>query len=463
MEEELKKEEKDYKTPREREMATANIPRLVLRYSIPTIIGMLVSAMYIVVDRFFVARIEGIGEYALAGVTLASPVILILGSFSLLIGVGSAANISIRLGRGDRDGAERILGQCFTLNIVVSVILGIIALIFLPQLLTIFGADETTLPFADIYTRIKIYGVVVMFLSWAMNHPIRAAGNAKRFAAAQLLGAGLNIILNPLFIFTFDMGLHGAAWSTVAAQSVSALMVMSYYFRGDPAIRIRKKYLRPNMKYILAIASIGVAPFLMQIMSSAVQAIANNTLAYHGGQASIGAFGAITAVTALFVMPIFGIAQGSQPIIGFNFGAGNMKRVRTAYMWSALYAVSICALGTILITIFPTQIISMFADRPEVIEIGSIGLRIMAFTMPFAAFQMNASTFFMAIGKAKKSIILSVMRQGIVLIPLYLILPRFFGIEGIWWATPAADISAFVVTALLILRELRSFNRNITA
>jgi len=298
--------------------------------------------------------------------------------------------------------------------------------------------------------------VVVMFLSWAMNHPIRAAGNAKRFAAAQLLGAGLNIILNPLFIFTFDMGLHGAAWSTVAAQSVSAAMVMSYYFRGDPAIRLRKKYLRPDLKYILAIASIGIAPFLMQIMNSAVQAIANNTLAVYGGQASIGAFGAITAVTALFVMPIFGIAQGSQPIIGFNFGAGNMKRVRSAYTWSALYAVSICAIGTIIITIFPTQIISMFANRPEVVEIGSVGLRIMAFTMPFAAFQMNASTFFMAIGKAKKSIILSVMRQGIVLIPLYLILPRFFGIEGIWWATPAADISAFAVTALLILRELRS-------
>jgi len=451
--------EKQYMTPREKEMATANIPRLVLRYSIPTVIGMLVSAMYIVVDRFFVARIYGIGEYALAGVTLASPVILILGAFSLLIGVGSAANISIRLGRGDRDGAEKILGNCFTLNIIVSITMGALALIFLPQLLTIFGADEYTLPFADIYTRIKIYGVVLMFLSWAMNHPIRAAGNAKRFAAAQLLGAILNIFLNPLFIFTFDMGLHGAAWSTVVAQGVSATWVMMYYFRGQPAIRLRLKNLKPDPKYIIAIASIGVAPFLMQLLGSAVQAIANNTLREFGGPYAIGAFGAITAVTSLFVMPIFGIAQGSQPIIGFNFGAGNMERVRKAYFASASYAVAICAIGTVLIVSSPAWIIGMFAESPEIVEMGAVGIRIMAFTMPFAAFQMNASTFFMAIGKAKKSVVLSVMRQGIVLIPLYLILPRFMGVDGIWWATPAADLSAFAVTLFFILREMRILNK----
>ena len=459
--EEKEKTEEKYMTPREKEMATANIPRLVLRYSIPTIIGMLVSAMYIVVDRFFVARIYGIGEYALSGVTLASPVILILGAFSLLIGVGSAANISIRLGKGDREGAEKILGNAFTLNIVVSLVTGALALIFLNPLLELFGADEYTLSHAYIYTSIKIYGVLFMFLSWAMNHPIRAAGNAKRFAASQLLGAGLNIVLNPLFIFTFGWGLHGAALSTVVAQIISSIFVMSYYFRGAPAIRIRKKNLRLDPKYVLAIASIGIAPFLMQLLGSGVAAIANNTLGYFGGPHAIGAFGAISAVTALFIMPIFGIAQGSQPIIGFNFGAGNLKRVRTAYFYSAMYAVTICAIGTVLMMSFPNWIIGAFAANPDIVELGAVGLRIIAFTMPFAAFQMNASTFFMAIGKAKKSIALSVMRQGIVLIPLYLILPHFFGVDGIWWATPAADLSAFTLTLILILREMRHLNKKL--
>jgi len=322
-------------------------------------------------------------------------------------------------------------------------------------LLILFGADECTLPFASIYTGIKVYGVIFMFLSWAMNHPIRATGNAKRFAATQLLGAGLNIVLNPLFIFTFDWGLHGAAWSTVVAQAVSATWVMMYYFRGQPAIRIRRKNLKLDPKYVLAIASIGVAPFLMQLLGSAVAAIANNTLRYFGGPHAIGAFGAITAVTALFVMPIFGIAQGSQPIIGFNFGAGNMQRVRQGYFWAAMYAVLICLLGTILIFIFPVWIIELFADSPEIVAMGAIGIRIMAFTMPLAAFVMNASTFFMAIGRAKISVLLSVSRQGVILIPLYLILPRFMDIDGIWWATPIADGTAFLITIFMILREMK--------
>jgi putative MATE family efflux protein len=451
---------KEFMTAREREMGTAKIPGMVLRYSIPTIIGMLVSAMYVVVDRFFVARIEGVGADALAGVTLASPVMLILQAFSLLIGVGSAANISIRLGKGDRAGAEKILGNAFILILIVSITMGTLALIFLEPLLMIFGADENTLPFAYIYTQIKIFGIVLMFLSFAMNHPIRAAGNAKRFASAQLLGAILNIFLNPLFIFTFDMGIHGAGWSTVVAQAASAAWVMSYYFRGQPAIRLRRRNFRLDPKYIVAICSIGVAPFFMQLLSSAIQGIANNFLGYLGGGHAIGAYGAIIAVFSLFVMPIFGITQGSQPILGFNYGAGNMKRVRTAYFWSALYAVSICVLGMILMVSLPTQIVGLFAAEPEIIEIGAVGIRIMAITLPAAAFVMNASTFFMSIGRAKISILLSVMRQGIVLIPLYFILPQFFGIFGIWWATPAADLTAFTVAMLMILREMRRLRKH---
>ncbi|MCL2575312.1 MAG: MATE family efflux transporter [Defluviitaleaceae bacterium] len=452
---------REYLTPREQQMAGANLRKLVLTYSIPTVIGMLVSALYVVVDRFFVAQIPGIGDDALAGITLASPVVLILGSVSLLIGVGSAAKISIRLGEGDRAGAERILGNCFTLNLICSITLGIIALIFLEPILRAFGASDATLPHAYTYTSIKLYGALFMYLSWSMNHPIRATGNAKRFASAQLIGAISNIFLNPLFIFTFDMGIAGAGWSTVLAQSLSAIWVMLYYFRGDPAIRIRLKNMVPHLKTILTIFSVGVAPFFMQILGSAVAIIANRFLMQHGGDSAVAAFGAIAGVTALFVMPVFGIAQGSQPIIGFNYGAGDLGRVKTGYFWAAIYAVSICVIGAILLMTFPRQIMGMFVEDPQALEIGATGMRIMAWTLPVAAFQMNASTFFMSIGKAKWSVLLSVMRQGVFLIPLYFILPQFMGVMGIWWSTPIADITAFSVALLLILRQMKQLGKTI--
>ncbi|MCL2753154.1 MAG: MATE family efflux transporter [Defluviitaleaceae bacterium] len=458
-----KNENFEHLTPRERQMATANIPRLVLSFSIPTVIGMLVSALYVVIDRFFVSQIEGIGDYALSGITLASPVVLILGAVSLLIGVGAAANISIRLGKGDRAGAEKILGNAFTLNIVCSIVLGIAALIFLEPILLAFGASEYTLPHAYTYTSIKLYGTLFMYLSWSMNHPIRAVGNAKRFAAGQLLGAISSIILNPIFIFDWGLGwgIAGAAWSTVIAQGLASAFVMLYYFRGDPAIRIRLKNMKLCGKTIGAISSIGIAPFFMQILGSVVAIIANQFLRYHGGDVAIGAFGAIAGVTSLFVMPIFGIAQGTQPIVGFNFGRGDMQRVKTGYKSSMIYAVSICILGGLLLMTFPTQIMGMFLNDEEALRIGAQGMRIMAWTLPIAAFQMNASTFFMSIGRAKWSVLLSVMRQGLFLIPLYFILPQFWGVTGVWWATPIADVTAFSVALLMILREMRQLDKKL--
>ncbi|MCL2353312.1 MAG: MATE family efflux transporter [Defluviitaleaceae bacterium] len=446
-------------SPREKEMATANIPKLILSYSIPTVIGMLVAALYVVVDRIFVGRIPYIGNDALNGVGLAAPISLILAAFALLVGVGSAANISIRMGRRDIEGAEKVLGNCFTLTIVLSIVLGIVALFALEPLLIAFGASEATLPFADTYTRIKIYGIIFTYISLAMNHPIRGMGFAKRFAAAQLFGALLNIALNPLFIFTFNMGVAGAAWSTVLTHFIVAVYIMAFYAKGNGPVKLRLKNIKPETKVILAIASIGIAPFLMQILGSGVNIIANRHLIQLGGDAAVGALTAIMGVISLFVMPVFGIAQGSQPIIGFNYGMGNGDRVRKAYLSSATYAVIIAFVGAVLIVAFPTFIMGMFSSDYDILSIGAVGMRIMAWTMPVAAFQMNASTFFMAIGRAKMSVLLSVLRQGIILVPLYFILPNFMGILGIWWAMPMADLAAFAVTLFVILRELRMIKR----
>ena len=448
-------------TPKEKEMATANIPRLVLSYSIPTVIGMLISALYVVVDRYFVGQIPDIGQDALTGVGLGSPVNLILAAFSLLLGVGSAANISIRLGKGDRDGAEQVLGNALSFILITSVVLGAAALIFMEPLLIAFGADASTLPHAYTYAAIKVIGTPLMFIFFAMNHPIRAVGSAKRFAAAQIMGALLNIVLNPLFIFTFNMGIAGAAWSTVLVWGLGGIWVMMYYFKGEPAIKIRLKYLKPSLKVLGIIASIGMAPFFMQILGSAVTIIANRSLAELGGSVSIAAFTAINGVIALFIMPVFGITQGSQPIIGFNYGMGNMQRVRAAYISSMLYSIIICIVGSTLLLILPKQVMELFNSDPDALAIGTTAMRIMVWSLAVAGFQMNASTFFMSIGRAKISVFLSVLRLGIILIPLFFILPQVFGalginrLLGIWWAYPVSDVLAFTVSIIMILRELR--------
>jgi len=457
-------------TPQEQKLATSNIPKLVLYYSIPTIIGMLVNALYVVVDRFFVGQIPGVGSDALTGIGLSAPILNIVGAFALLVGIGTAANISLHLGNRDKEAAEQVLGNALVLNIAFPIVLGIVGLIFLEPLLIAVGADAYTLPFALTYTRIVLAGCIVMFLSFAMNHPIRAMGNPKRFASAQLLGAISNIILSPIFILWLGLGIAGAAISTLIAQTISAIWVFAYYFTnisGRPVITIKRKNLRLSPKIILSIFAIGVSPFFMQFLGSAINIVANRTLIYYGniefgvGNANhaVGAFTVIISISMLFLMPVFGINQGAQPILGFNFGAGNIARVKQAYKWSAMYAVAICFLGFIIVQLFAGPLMRMFSDDPALNELGAAGMRIILFTMPFMGFQMNTANFFQSIGRAKISVFLAVLRQGLILIPAYLILPRIFGFDAIWFAMPVADTLALLITGAMIIREFKRLSK----
>ena len=454
-------------TPQEKRLATSGIPKLVLQYSIPTIIGMLVNALYVVVDRFFVGQIPGVGSDALTGVGLSAPILNTVGAFALLVGIGTAANISIRLGNRDREGAERVLGNALVLNLIFPIVLSIVGMIFLEPLLIAAGADEYTLPFALTYTRIVLAGCIVMFLSFAMNHPIRAMGNPKRFASAQLLGAISNIILSPIFILWLGLGIAGAAISTLIAQTISAIWVFAYYFTnisGKPVITIKLKNMRLSPKIILSIFAIGISPFFMQFLGSVINFIANRTLRYYGAIAlenanhAVGAFTVIISISMLFLMPVFGINQGAQPILGFNFGAGNISRVKQTYKYSAMYAVIICFVGFVVVQLFSEPLMRLFSDDPALIEIGTVGMRIMLFTMPLMGFQMNTANFFQSIGRAKISVFLAVLRQGLILIPAYLILPIFFGFDGIWFAMPVADTLALIITVGMIIREFKRLN-----
>jgi len=461
-------------TPQEQKLATKGVPKLLLAYAIPTIIGMLVNALYVVVDKFLIGQIPYIGSYALTGVGFAAPVINISSSFAIMVGIGAAATISIALGNREREKAEQILGNALVLNILFAVVLTIIGFFALEPILVLMGATYETLPFSLEYSRIIMAGIIMLFMSFSMNHPIRATGNPKRFASAQLLGAILNIILSPLFIFVFGWGIAGAAYATLVAQGVTALWVMSFYismpkirfFANGSPVKLKKKNLKLKKSIVLAICSIGIAPFFMQVLGSTVIIVANHALLRYGyiefgsGAAAVGAFTVIGSVSMLFLMPIFGINQGSQPIIGFNYGAKNMDRVKQAYKWAVIYSATITVTGFILVQLFAPLLMQMFVDDALMTEIGSVGMRIILFSMPIAGFQVNSAGLFLAIGRAKVSLFLSVLRQGILLIPLYFLLPRFLGFMGIWYAMPIADTLSAVITFTMVMRELKSLTNN---
>jgi len=264
------------------------------------------------------------------------------------------------------------------------------------------------------------------------------------------------------------LGIAGAAISTLIAQSISAMWVFAYYFTnvsGKPVITIKLKNMRLSPKIVLSIFAIGISPFFMQFLGSAINIIANRTLIYYGtiefGNANhaVGAFTVIISISMLFLMPVFGINQGAQPILGFNFGAGNIARVKQAYKYSAMYAVAICFLGFIIVQLFSAPLMSMFSDDPALNELGAAGMRIILFTMPLMGFQMNTANFFKSIGRAKISVFLALLRQGIILIPAYFILPRIFGFVGIWFAMPVADTLAMLITAVMIIREFKRLDK----
>ncbi|MDR2649452.1 MAG: MATE family efflux transporter [Clostridiales bacterium] len=442
-------------------MASEPMRSLVIKYSIPTMLGMLVNSLYNIVDRYWVGQIPNIGNASLAGVGLSMPVINIIMALSMLVGVGAAARISIQLGRRDVKAAEETVANGLTMICVIAIAFSVLGVIFTPQILRIVGATDNLLPYALPYARIIIAGSFFNMASFAMNHPIRATGNPKRFAATQLVGGITNMILDPIFIFVFDMGINGAAIATVISQCVSASFVFSYYFTPNSALRFRIKNFKLKRQTMLNIVSIGMSPFFMQIANSVITIVANRSLTYYG-KAVLGKDGDITAIGAmtvigsintLFMMPVIGINQGSQPIIGFNYGRRDAERVKSANRWAIIYAMIIAGIGLIVVQLFAEKLVWLFNKDEELIRTGASGMRILLCMLPIVGFQFPAVNFFQAIGRAKISILLSLLRQVIILIPAYLILPLFFGLTGVWMAGPLSDFTSGIIILVFLLRE----------
>lgn len=443
---------------RSKHLQEEKIPYLLFKFALPAIIGMLVNALYNVVDKIFVG--QGVNPLAIAGIAVGLPINILMMAFGMLIGAGATSLISIRLGEKNVEEAELILANAMVLSIATYSIISLLGLIFLEKLLAFFGASNSIMPYAKEYMRIILSGAVFQGIAFTMNNFIRAEGNPKIAMATMLIGAILNIILDPIFIFKFNMGIRGAAIATIISQIISALWVLRYFFGGKSMLKIRRHNLKIQFTIVKDIVAIGSAPFAMQVASSILNVIMLNSLGNYGGDLAISAISAINSIAMFILMPVFGINQGAQPIIGYNYGARQFDRVKETLKYAIFAATCIVTTGFIISRIFASELIGVFGkDNREFIEIGTEGLHIFLLMFPIVGFQIVSSNYFQATGKPKQAMLLSLSRQVLILIPMILILPHFFGLKGIWMAAPISDLVSSILTGILLVLDLKKLNK----
>ncbi|GAB6178749.1 MATE family efflux transporter [Desulfotomaculum defluvii] len=438
-------------------MRDQEIGSLLLKFSLPAIVGMLVNSLYNIVDRIFVGR--GVGSLAIAATTVAFPIMIILMAVSMLIGVGATALISIRLGEQKKEEAEKVAGNAMTMLILLPAIFAILFLLFTEPILVAFGASENVLPYARDFVYIIMFGSIFGSISMGMNNFIRAEGNPKMAMNTQILGALINIVLNYFFIFRLGLGLKGSALATVISQFISSVWVLSYFFTGKSLVKIKTKNLMPQWPILLSIMAIGFSPFAMQIANSIQQLILNKTLMNYGGDMALSAVGIMMSLSTLLFMPILGISQGAQPIIGYNYGARQYQRVKETLKIAIIASTAIALAGYLVLIIWPTEIVGLFSTDKQLIALTVHAMMIFFTMLPVLGFQIISSTYFQAVGKAKESAILSLSRQVLLFIPLLLILPHFWGIDGVWRTAPIADFLAVILTATVIYLEMRKLGK----
>lgn len=443
----------NYSSERERRLATESIPKLFWSFSLPAITGMLVQALYNIVDRFFIGQIPDVGSIAIGGLGVSLPVTFILMGFSMLFGIGGGANISIALGKNDHDKAKKILANALLMLGISAFLLNGFMLLNLERVLLIFGATPENLGYAYSYLKIILIGNYWNTFAFAFNHMIRAEGNPKYAMYSMLIGAISNIVLDPIFIFGFNMGVKGAAYATIIAQGLSFLWGLSYYLSDRKLIKLRKEDLRLDRKVILMIMAIGVSPFFIQIAGSVVGALLNNNLRTYGGPLAQGAYAIINSISTLFFMPVFGMNQGMQPIVGFNYGAGNYKRVKDTVKVGIISASAVTIAGWVLIQFAPHILVGFMTPDPKLQEITIEGLRLFQFMMLIAGFQIVSSNFFQSIGKARISFFLSLSRQVFLLAPLLYFMPKIFGLRGVWYSQPIATGLSSLITLYFMIKE----------
>ncbi len=435
------------------------IPKLLRRFSFPAIVGMMVNALYNVVDRIFIGNAPHIGANGIAGITISFPIMIILLAMGVLYGIGGATLFSIRLGQNREDEAAVVLQNAVILLVGSGIVILIVGQLFLEPLLLLFGASEQILPYAKSYLSIILYGSAFSVTSMGMNHFIRADGSPKIAMLSMFLGAGTNIILDPIFIYGFGWGMEGAALATIISQFLSFIWVLSYFLGKRSRVRLKVREIRPKPQVMRMIMSLGIPPFSMQLVNSLLNVILNKTLMTHGGDLAISAMGIINSLQTLLLMPVIGINQGVQPLVSFNFGARKFDRVREAARLGIIWGTLVVTVGYIATRIWPEAMVGLFNREPELLALGTFALTRWFLLTPFIGFQVVGSSFFQAIGRSKTALVLILSRQGLFLIPAILLFGKYFGLTGILWAAPVSDGLSFLVTSTLFFWGYRNLER----
>lgn len=438
-------------------LGTEKVGKLLIQYAVPAIIAMTASSLYHITDSIFIGH--GVGALAISGLAITFPLMNLAAAFGSLVGAGAATLLSIRMGQKDYETANTILGNALTLNVIIGVGFSLLAFAFLDPILYFFGASEVTLPYARDFMQVILLGNVVTHLFLGLNGMLRSSGKPEKAMYATIATVLINLVLNPLFIFVFEWGIKGSAWATVISQTIMLMWQLRLFSNKNSFIHLQKKAFRLQKKIVVDSLSIGMSPFLMNAVSCLIVIVINQGLLRTGGDLAIGAFGIVNRIAYLFIMVVMGLNQGMQPIAGYNFGAMLYKRVNEVLKKSIILATGVTTLGFLVVYAFPEAIAGMFTRDSELIDLSKNGLRIVFLTYPIIGFQMVTANFFQSIGMVGKAIFMSLSRQLLFLLPCLLIFPYYWGIDGIWYSMPAADLISSIVAAFLLIYQFRQFNR----
>ena len=442
----------------ENKLGTLRMGKLLWMYSVPAIVGTMLSSLYNIIDRMYIGL--GVGPMAISGLALTFPFMNFLSAFSMLVGAGAASRISIRLGEGDKNRAEQILGNALTLTFIISAVIIAFSLIFMDPILVMFGGSENTLKYAKEFMHIIVPGTILSALLFGFNSIMRASGYPKKAMITMIISAFINIALAPVFIFVFKMGIAGAAHATNIAFFVGMIWVMLHFFDKKTNIRFHRKYFKLDIQIVKSILNIGVSPFSMQIAASITIIIMNRALIEYGGDLAMGALGIQNAIATLVVMFIIGLNQGVQPIVGFNYGARKYDRMFLALKKTAFTATIVSTVGFILGMFFPHALASLFTTDEQLKNIAARALRISVAVFPLIGSQIVITNFFQSIGMAKISMTLSLTRQVLFLIPCLVFLPPVFGLDGVWASMPVADSLSVIVTTTTLVLFMKKFRKD---
>lgn len=438
------------------ELGTERIGRLLKQYALPAIIAQTASSLYNMVDSIFIG--QGVGPLAISGLAVTFPLMNLSTAFGTLVGAGAATMLSVLLGQKNYKAANKVLGNVVSLNIIIGLLFMIAALVFIDPILYFFGASENTLPFAKEYIKIILYGNIITHLYFGLNAAMRSSGSPKKAMGLTIFTVIFNTVLDPIFIFVLDMGIAGAAWATVIAQTVAMLVVLHHFSNRERPFHFEKGILNLDMRVAKDSLAIGMGPFLMNAAACLVTLFINQQLRQYSGDLGIGAYGICNRFIFMFIMICMGLNQGMQPIAGYNYGARKYSRVKEVFWTTAKLAMVMTTICFIFGIFFPKAAVGIFTHDKELMDLAARALSITALVFPIVGFQMIATNFFQSLGMVRKSVILSLSRQILFLLPLLYVLPLWMGADGVWASFPISDALATLLTIFMLGRLFKKFS-----